>query len=558
MAINNYPGFDYPEWEVLGLPIAAASSSANNSNGTCISEDYRNNDYAHPLFYFLNSNTSMRQYNHKMCAWQEVSTSTGLVGAVGTGATTKFIPSWSPSGTLAAGGSTTTVILSTALSSSVLANQLANRGDGLGFIIRITGKSAGGSGKTEERRVIANTAGTTPTLELDSPLSFTPASGDGYEFLSGSYIMINPSSTASGTFRRYDVLLGTFTTLSTSSPFASLPASGNTFICFDPSYVPNNRKTGEGQVVGAGTYNGGLLGCLTATATAAGTITGETSIGDYLFPANTFRNYQIRIVEDTTTPTAVGQIRKISSHTSPGGGAGAVYTLQSNWTVTPSSTCKFVIEHYGNNIMLLAGGTTTVYNYNIASIGGATADTWDTTTWAARGSSAQQTGAFSELIFGVVPNKIGSLKSSNIFCTRGNSASVDVFDISGASTGSWTTGQSIIDMTSNGLEIFGSGDLPHMAYNPHSQDGKYIYFCPGANNSITTANRPFGRIDTTNFKYSKFAGPKTITGTVAPATGKTAFVTLAYRGTDKVVSYVTPRPMTASGTPDYWRCLLTF
>jgi hypothetical protein len=100
-------------------------------------------------------------------------------------------------------------------------------------------------------------------------------------------------------------------------------------------YVPYDRSPGEG-----------LLGVMTATATAAGTLTGQASntgnVGDAGVAANEFRNFQIRIVEDTAIPTAVGQRRAISSHTA---GASSVYTLNANWTVTPSATAKYVIEN---------------------------------------------------------------------------------------------------------------------------------------------------------------------------------------------------------------------
>ena len=67
----------------------------------------------------------------------------------------------------------------------VVANQLANRGDGKGYIIRVIGNAGSSSGKIEERRIIANTAGPTPTVILDAPLSTTPTTGDTFELLSG-------------------------------------------------------------------------------------------------------------------------------------------------------------------------------------------------------------------------------------------------------------------------------------------------------------------------------------------------------------------------------------
>ena len=109
----------------------------------------------------------------------------------------------------------------------------------------------------------------------------------------------------------------------------------------DEQYVPSDRNVGEGYVVGAATYDTAgdwVKKCLTATATSATSITGQTSGGDVLVKNNYFRNFQIRIVEDTAIPTAVGQRRLITANT------GNVYTV-ATWTVTPSATCKFVIEN---------------------------------------------------------------------------------------------------------------------------------------------------------------------------------------------------------------------
>lgn len=554
MAINYYQGLNLPEWELLPSAIMGTSQSLTLAVGTYISEDHRNNNYANPYFYFSQANSNLRAYNHKYGTWSQISTATGIGGTFGAGSCSVFVPSMSPVGTIAAGATTTTLTLTTALPASVFANQLADRGDGIGFIIRIIGNAGGSSGKTEERRVIANTSGTTPLIELDSALTFTPASGDRYEFLSGSYLQLNTGVLAANQFRKYDVLTGSFSSLATTSLIATVPATGNVLIAFDPSYVPNNRITGEGQVIGAGTYNDGDLGCLTATGSAAGTLTGEASVGDYGYPANTFRNYQIRIVEDTAIPTAVGQVRKISSHTFPGGGAGAVYTLASSWSVTPSTTCKFVIEHYGDNIMGLMGGTATVYNYSISG------NTWSTATWATRTAiTSQTTSAFAALTFGIVPNKIGTLKSSNVFCIRGNSHIVDVLDISGAATGSWTLSTTLIGFptTASTFESFSFYDLTYYAYNPHSQNGVNIIGYLGAS-STSGSIRPFALINTSNYKLSKFPGPRIVGGTSTHSGAKCAFVSLTYIGTDKVVSYSSVRAHGSIANPEYVRCLLHF
>lgn len=161
--------------------------------------------------------------------------------------------------------------------------------------------------------------------------------------------------------------------LSTTNLVATVGTVYLDLVPLDEQHVPHTRFPGEGFLVGAATYDTAgsyTKGCLTATATAAGTITGQASSGDAAVLANQFRNFQIRIVEDTSTPTAVGQRRRITSHTA---GASPVYTLASNWSVTPSSDCKYVVENDSDKIIFLTNSTT-VYNYNIA------ANTWDTTT----------------------------------------------------------------------------------------------------------------------------------------------------------------------------------
>ena len=59
----------------------------------------------------------------------------------------------------------------------------------------------------------------------------------------------------------------------------------------------------------------GFFDVLTATATGATSITGTVAGADAAVLLNEYRNFQIRIVEDTVTPTAVGQRRNITSHT---------------------------------------------------------------------------------------------------------------------------------------------------------------------------------------------------------------------------------------------------
>ena len=143
-----------------------------------------------------------------------------MTGTFGAGAGAVMMPAQGPRGVLAAGATTTSVVLSTALPAAVAPNQLANKGNSNGFKIRIIGNSAGGSGKIEERYIIGNTGGTTPTLYLDSPLSFTPAAGDAYEIRSGRLYMLSAGTLAAGCWKYYDIATNSF---SATSPPRTCP-----------------------------------------------------------------------------------------------------------------------------------------------------------------------------------------------------------------------------------------------------------------------------------------------------------------------------------------------
>lgn len=549
---------DLPEWRVLSQPLTGNIAGVASS-GNWMAEDLRNNDYASPYVYFNTSASLFFGYNVKNDGWAEFTNAFGLGGSYGVGTNAVFVPSLSPSGLLANSGNTTTkIVLATALPASVGVNQLANRGDGKGHIIRIIGKGSGNSGKIEERHVIANTSGTTPTLILDEPLSFTPGNtnADSYEFLAGSYLLLGTGALAANQFRRYDVLTASLSSLVTTGLIATVPTSSNIMIALDEGYVPANRNTYEGYLVGAATYDtlnsltGGPKGCLTATNSAAGTLTGQAASGDAEVLVNQYRNYQIRIVEDTATPTAVGQRRRISSHTA---GASPVYTLNTNWTVTPSATCKYVIENWTENIIALIGGTTTVYNYTHTSYtGGAAANTWDTSTWAVKGNTSQTTGGFAFHAFGIVADELNSAKASNIFLFRGNTNTFDLLDIAGAATGSWTQGLSVVDWTGTQYDVITTLDYQCSAYNPHTQKGRYFYFFPGTATSTTSNQRNAARFDAISFKMEKIAGMKMVSGATS-ISARFGFTSLFQDGTTKVAFWNTGRPL--SGL-DFWQLML--
>jgi hypothetical protein len=457
---------DKPEFRPFALcPNAHAA-------GVSICGDRRNNETRHPSIFQLASAAIVNQYHTKNDGWMFLGTP-ALTNTFGAGACAVFCPHQGPRGSIGSGCSTTKIVTSTTW--TIGANLLANRGDGIGFRVRIIGKSSGGSGKVEERTVVANSAASSGALTfyLDQALSFTPASGDTYEFLSGRVMLINTGAAGAGQFKYYDLVLNVY---SGNLSITNLPtlATDSYMAMLDEQYVPYDRKPGEGFVVGSGQYDGTAFYCLTATGSASGTLTGQSSGGDASVLQNEYRNFQIRIVEDTGIPTAVGQRRLITSHTA---GASPVYTLSAAWTVTPSSTCKYVIENC-NFLLLVTGGTGNIYAYNptpdaIVSNAGTSvaADSWNSSIFAARGANFNAGGSF-EQSFGIEPDIGKYSRHSFIWSFRGGATvTCDLFDLAGAATGAWSlaVGTSI----PSGATTITTGSC--WAQDPVSNEGKYMY-----------------------------------------------------------------------------------
>ena len=170
-----------------------------------------------------------------------------MTGTFGAGAGAVMMPAQGPRGVLAGGNTTTSIVLSTALPAAVAPNQLANKGNSNGFKIRIIGNSAGGSGKTEMRYIVGNTGGTTPTIYLDSPLSFTPQAGDAYEIRSGRLYMLSAGTLAAGCWKYYDIATNSFSgNLVHHEPARDASSTDSSFLALDESYVPFDADPGEG------------------------------------------------------------------------------------------------------------------------------------------------------------------------------------------------------------------------------------------------------------------------------------------------------------------------
>ena len=500
---------DLPQWRTLANSITATAA------GSCICDDDRHDVSRDPYLYLLINATTFQRYNTKNDEWQTL-TSPALAGTFGAGAGSVFVPSAGPSGTLATGNTTSSVILSTVLPAAVGVNQLANRGDGIGYKIRIVGNATGSSGKTEEKYIIGNTGGTTPTIYLDSALSFTPIAGDRYEILAGRVMLMSAGTLAAGILKAYDIATNSYITLTQTN----LPATIGTdseFIALDEQYVPNTRNPGEG-----------FFGNLVATATSSTSITGQATGGDAGVLANEYRNFQIRIVQDTTTPTAVGQRRIISSHTA---GPSPVYTLSTAWTVTPSANATFVIEN-NNDVILSTSASTTMYSYRM---GGFTADgTWSYSgtvgtngalAYAARpGASGAGTCAIPS--WGLTLDTAKNARYSYIYWFRGGATNtLDLLDIAGAAgTGAWTG--AIVYGGQTGATTFTTGTSS--CYDAATNSGKYGYI------SVNGTQR-FARFDVLNrvlepWCYLPYAqgsavvGEKVATGLFIDGTTKLTFL----------------------------------
>lgn len=438
--------------------------------GGSLSSDLRSDVSRNPFVYQLASATVLNRYNIVTKAWSFVQ-SPALAGTFGAGAASTFAPSLGLVGTIAAGATTTSVVLSTPLPTSVGLNMLANRGGSgeYGYKLRIIDTTAG---KTAERYIVANSAGTTPTIFVLSSFGFTPSSGARYEIIAGRVFMLNAGTTASNIWRSIEIASNTLSSGLSTTGLPATVATDSSMMVLDEQYTPYDCSPGDGMIKGAYNYDTGIVSryALTATGSAAGTLTGQATLGDAEITANEYRNFQIRIVEDTVAPTAVGQRRIIASHTA---GPSPVYTLGSNWSVTPSTSAKYVIE-LPNLILLRSSGTTTVYTYNYGDAtvnngtNSITANTWSTTYFGAA-PAANALGGMWAPSWGIQPDVGRFSRHSFCYFFRGGAAStLDVLDIAGSITGTWT-GAIVYDGAVN-VTTGSSG-----TYSPYENEGRMMY-----------------------------------------------------------------------------------
>ncbi len=437
---------DLPCWRPLA-PCTAPSAA-----GSCWAWDARNAPRNIPFHYLLLNATSLLAYSPQNDEWLPLG-SPALAGTFGAGAAAVLHPTQGPRGVLAAGNTPSAVVLSTALPAAVAPNQLANRGDGVGFTIRLIGNAAGSSGKTEERVIVANTGGTTPTITLDAPLSFTPVAGDSHEIRSGRVYMLSAGTLAAGVWKHYDIATNTFSANLATTNLPATIGTDSALVALSEGHVPSDAPDSSS----------GFLGLITAAAGGTSTTLNSTAgVLPSTLQINEYRNFQVRIVEDTANPTAVGQRRRIASHTA---GATATWTLASAWAVTPSPTARFVIENDDDKILLFTNQTA-VYTYNVS------ANSWDTTTFAAA-TAAGGAGLVAAQAHGIIRDTTGNARHSLIFRVRGGGGSqIDVLDIAGSTNGSWSADVPY----GNRSQTFAAGTCG--AADPITNGGRYLYLQP--------------------------------------------------------------------------------
>ena len=510
--------------KVIDRMIWAQIAPAPNAHaaGSSMCWDMRNDAARNSFVYNLISTTVLNRLNIVTKAWQ-LAVSPG-VSAVAASSTSCFVPSFGAVGTIAAGATTTSVVLSTALATAPGVNMLANRGGSgeLGFKLRIIDTVAG---KTEERWIVANTASTTPTIHVDAAFTFTPSTGARYEILGGRVFMLGSGAIAATSWRIFEVMTNSLTNGSNTN----LPtiATDSALLVMDEQYVPYDHKPGEGMVKGATVYDASPAGqglvALLATASGASTITGQATGGDAVVAINEYRNFQVRIVADPTTPGSVGQRRIIASHTA---GPSAVYTLGTAWTTQPSAAARFVIEQPNQIVLRTAGNTTTyTYNYSDATQNNGTnsiaANAWSTTYFAV-GPAVNAIGCMWMPSFGIQTDVARLARHSHNFFWRGNATTIDLLDIAGSATGTWTGA-----VTYDGVSLAPAAGSTS-CYAPYDQEGRFSY----VNIYVASAINQIFRFDAKNRVLSPYTPTGFIQVGTATQGGRMASY-CAIDGTDK-------------------------
>jgi hypothetical protein len=232
--------------DMLSWRQVAPSPNAHAAAGI-LASDLRSGMSRNPFVYQLVSATVLNRFNIVTKAWNFM-ISPALGGTYAVGAEAAFVPSFGLVGTIAAGATTTSVVLSTSLPAVVGINMLANRGGSgdYGFKIRIIDTTAG---KVEERYITGNSLGSTPTIQVLSAFSFTPTTGARYEIVAGRLFMLSAGALAASTMRSYE-LATNFLANKVSTGLPATIATDTAFMVLDEQYTPYNMMPGEGMIEG--------------------------------------------------------------------------------------------------------------------------------------------------------------------------------------------------------------------------------------------------------------------------------------------------------------------
>lgn len=376
---SNRKILDLKRWEQLSpSPTASASGSLIIS-----SRHFRQQQL------FIPNTTNSFIYNPSEDGWVTVPGS-GLPAAVGAGLS-------GAASAFSVGTATGAVSLTATAgtTSTITTNQTLAR-DLRGYKIHIIGGPNAGS----VLDIVSNTIGTNAVITVATQASAFSASTV-YRLLTPTWYVGGNSSTAAGSFRKYDFATNTWTTL------ANMPISFGTDakLVTTPSIVD-------------GAFKSFATGTATSATTTTLVQTGKT------WQASQWINSQVRI----TAGTGAGQIRTITANT-------ADTLTVATWTTTPDATSQYAIEGNDNFMYLLGNSAVTMYRYDIG------ANTWSTLSPAAARAAAPGTGMSAHWIHSAPEsdwnNESLILNGRYIYSFRGGAtADLHRYDIAG---NTWAT-----------------------------------------------------------------------------------------------------------------------
>jgi hypothetical protein len=203
-----------------------------------------------------------------------------------------------------------------------------------------------------------------------------------------------------------------------------------------------------------------------------------------------------------------------------------VYTLGTAWTTQPSGSAKYVIELPNLAILRTTANTTTyTYNYSDATVNNGTnsiaADAWSTTYFGAA-PAANAAGGLWAPSFGIEVDPARNARHSFNYFFRGGAVTLDLLDIAGSITGTWT---GAITYDGN-VHTFGAGTTG--AYSPFGQEGRFTY----VNVYVASQTSQIYRFDSKNRVLSPYT-PTDFLQSGAAAVGGRVAAYAAIDGTDK-------------------------